>query len=66
MADRASRSEEWAPYRCEIPAPRRAAGRSDCAVLTDVYHVAHVADARRIIEDNRLRARIVRQFAWQV
>jgi hypothetical protein len=49
---------EWARYSCEIPTGSRSRA-SDCAALEDVFHVAHVADARRIIEDGKLKARLV-------
>jgi hypothetical protein len=59
MAREASSSEEWKRYACDMPGAERGSRKAQCVVLTDVFHVAHVPDARRIIEDNRLRARIV-------
>jgi hypothetical protein len=49
---------EWEKYSCKISTGKRA-GAGDCAALEDVYHVAHVPDARRIIEDKKLKARLV-------
>lgn len=49
---------EWTKYRCEISATKRLRP-GDCASLENVYHVAHVSDARRIIEDKKLKARLV-------
>ncbi len=52
--------EEWEAYACRIP-------RSDssgfdhrlCRPLTEVYHVAHVSDACRIIEDRKIKAGLI-------
>jgi hypothetical protein len=51
---------EWAPYRCRIPAQREQGfNRTVCCTLTEVYHVAHVPDACRIIEDGRIKAGLI-------
>jgi hypothetical protein len=44
--------EEWARFKFEI-------GQENSADLTTVRHIAHVQDARRIIEDGRLKAGLV-------
>lgn len=52
--------EEWEGYACQIPRPD--SGRFDsrlCRTLTEVYHVAHVSDARRIIEDKKIKAGLI-------
>jgi hypothetical protein len=48
---------EWSPYGLTTPSTDSAppTGRA----LERVYHVVHVADARRILEDGRLRARLI-------
>jgi hypothetical protein len=51
-------TNEWSTYRIGFPDSsnqKSIAGR----VLDTVYHVAHVAGARRILEDGRLKAGIV-------
>src|ERR1700720_3944377 len=58
MAIRDDALKEWTAYRCDIASGTRFR-RGDCDNLIDVYHVAHVPDARRIVEDHGLRARIV-------
>jgi hypothetical protein len=50
-------AREWEPYKIEITQKAPAAG--DVHVLQTVYHVAHVADARRIIQDGHLKAGLV-------
>jgi hypothetical protein len=54
-------AHEWARYACRIPArgDRRFDRRVVCATLTEVYHVAHVPDACRIIEDGRIKAGLI-------
>lgn len=49
---------EWKPYRSKIP---KSTGRKpgDTATLKTVYHVIHLPTTRRILEDGRLRARLV-------
>jgi hypothetical protein len=49
---------EWYRYRIRIPQPSQRHHR-DGAVLTDVHHVAHIPEARRILEDKRIRAGLV-------
>lgn len=49
---------EWTPYRVNIPRGAVFA-EGDGAVLETVYHVAHVAGARRILEDGRVRAGLI-------
>jgi len=49
---------EWTQYGCKISAAKLVRP-GDCASLEDVYHVAHVPDARRIIEDRKIKARLV-------
>jgi hypothetical protein len=52
--------EEWEAYACRIPRPgERAFDRRVCSTLTEVQHVAHVADACRIIEDGRIKAGLI-------
>jgi hypothetical protein len=51
---------EWEPYACRLPAPNdRPFDGTVCATLTEVYHVAHVSDACRIIEDGRIKAGLI-------
>jgi hypothetical protein len=54
-------AREWERYACRIPArgDRRFDRRVVCATLTEVYHVAHVPDACRIIEDGRIKAGLI-------
>lgn len=49
---------EWTRYGCEISAAKRLRS-DDCVALKDVYHVVHVSDARRIIEDGKVKARLI-------
>jgi hypothetical protein len=53
--------EEWEAYACRIPRPgeRSSFDRWVCWTLTEVFHVAHVADACRIIEDGRIKAGLI-------
>jgi hypothetical protein len=58
--DQSAAGEEWEAYACRIPA----AGDSQfdqrvCSTLSEVYHVAHVPDACRIIEDKRIKAGLI-------
>lgn len=51
---------EWTPYRCNIPAPGQTGfSQSICATLDEVYHVAHVPAACRILEDGMIRAGLI-------
>jgi len=51
---------EWTPYRCSLPAPGGdRSGVSTCADLNEVYHVAHVPVACRILEDGMSRAGLI-------
>jgi len=51
---------EWTPYRCVIPQGGSTfANNSDCSILTEVYHVAHVPMACRILEDGMARAGLI-------
>jgi hypothetical protein len=51
---------EWWPYRCGIPAlGQKGWTKHDCSKLDDVYHVAHVSDACRILEDREIKARLI-------
>jgi hypothetical protein len=43
-------ADEWERFACRIPGS---------ATLTEVYHVAHVPDACRIIEDGRIKAGLI-------
>jgi hypothetical protein len=56
----AAPEEEWEAYACRVPRP---GGRSFdlrlCSTLTEVHHVAHVADACRIIDDGRVKAGLI-------
>jgi hypothetical protein len=53
-------ADEWERYACRIPAcGDRRFDRRVCATLTEVYHVAHVPDACRIIEDGRIKAGLI-------
>jgi hypothetical protein len=49
---------EWTPYRMKLPNP---SGRptGDAIVLETVHHVVHIPQARRILEDGRLRAGLI-------
>ena len=48
---------EWERYACTIPKSEES--RADGLSLSTVYHVAHLPEARRILEDGRLRAGLV-------
>lgn len=48
---------EWNRYACTIP--KSEGSRADGRSLSTVYHVAHLPEARRILEDGRLRAGLV-------
>ena len=50
---------EWEAYACGIP--KKVAGFPDgsCQELTEVHHVVHVPEARRILEDGRIKAGLV-------
>jgi hypothetical protein len=52
--------EEWEPYACLIPARGdHGFDRRTCSTLDQVFHVAHVPDACRIIEDGRIKAGLI-------
>lgn len=61
-SDRTGSSEEprpkWHRYRIRIPGAAWRHHR-DGRLLTKVYHVAHVPDARRILEDKRVRTSLI-------
>lgn len=48
---------EWSKFGISLPGS--GASSDALAVLSDVHHVAHARDARRIIEDGRMKARPV-------
>lgn len=48
---------EWNRYACTIP--KSGGSRADGLSLSTVYHVAHLPEARRLLEDGRLRAGLV-------
>ncbi len=51
-------ANEWSTYRISFPdTPNRKF--TEGRLLETIYHVAHVPGARRILEDGRLKARIV-------
>jgi hypothetical protein len=55
-----SASEEWEAYACRIPTSGdRPFGSRYCRPLDQVFHVAHVDDACRIIEDGRIKAGLI-------
>lgn len=49
---------EWEGYACTIPKSEGSSVK-DGLPLSTVYHVAHLPEARRILEDGRLRAGLV-------
>ena len=49
---------EWERYACTIPKSEGSSAK-DGLLLSTVYHVAHLPEARRILEDGRLRAGLV-------
>jgi hypothetical protein len=49
---------EWFRYRIRIPRQSLRSDR-DGVLLTEVHHVGHVPEARRILEDKRVRAGLV-------
>lgn len=49
---------EWTSYRIDIPGTSRHHAREG-TILETVHHVVHVPTARRILEDNRLRAGLI-------
>ncbi len=58
--ERSAAEEEWEDYACRIPAlGGRQLDRRTCSPLDQVFHVAHVADACRIIEDGRIKAGLI-------
>lgn len=58
VAARQAETPEWTPYRIRIPEATRRRSR-DGIILETVHHVVHVPTARRILEDNRLRAGLI-------
>jgi hypothetical protein len=54
---------EWTPYKIAFPNSSRAQSQQG-NVLETVYHVAHVSNARRILEDGRLTAKLVYDESW--
>lgn len=51
---------EWTPYKFSVPKQgSKTTGKSPGAELTEVYHVAHVPHARRILDDNMIRAGLI-------
>jgi hypothetical protein len=49
---------EWFRYQIRIPQPTQRR-HQDGIVLTEVHHVAHIPEARRILEDKRIRTGLV-------
>jgi hypothetical protein len=49
---------EWSRYELKLPGTSRHSPFT-CKPLAEIYHVAHVAEALRIIDDTRLKARPV-------
>lgn len=58
VAARQAETPEWTSYRIRIPEATRRHSR-DGVILETVHHVVHVPTARRILEDNRLRAGLI-------
>ena len=54
-----SSQSEWSAYSCKIPKTATDSSVGSCRVLSKVHHVAHVSEARRILEDGRIRAGLV-------
>src|SRR5690348_7334233 len=50
---------EWHPYRVIFRPPRRRWVDADCQQLETVFHVAHVPDACRILEDRKIKAGLI-------
>lgn len=51
---------EWHSYRCSVPAAgKKNWHKGDCSILDKVYHIAHVPDACRILEDGEIKARLI-------
>lgn len=51
---------EWTGFRCTFPKPNEDwRDRRTCHPLTDIYHVAHVPEACRIIEDRQVTAGLI-------
>lgn len=49
---------EWDPYKCSLPAETGFVSNS-CSVLKEVRHIVHVGDARRILEDGRIKSGLI-------
>ena len=50
---------EWKKYSCQIPKKTGDFSDGSCREISDVHHVVHVPEARRILEDGRIRASLV-------
>lgn len=50
---------EWASYSCQLPTNNSRYSASACAELSQVRHIAHFEEAKRIIQDGRIKAGIV-------
>ena len=50
---------EWNRYSCDIPERDIDSSSRACIELSEVHHVVHVPEARRILEDGRIKASLV-------
>lgn len=50
---------EWEAYACGIPKKADDFSDGSCLELTEVHHVVHVPEARRILEDGWVKAGLV-------
>lgn len=57
--DAVNKEPEWALFRVGTPSARRNWVDSDCCPFTFVYHIAHVKEATRILEDGRIRSGLI-------
>ena len=50
---------EWTPYSCQLPTNENRYSASACTELSEVRHVAHFDEAKRILQDGRIKAGLV-------
>jgi hypothetical protein len=54
---------EWQRFRVGTPSAKPNWTNTDCSPLTHVSHVAHIADAWRILEDGEIQAHLIRDHS---
>ena len=50
---------EWAPFSCKVPKKNSSSLPSDCRDFSEVYHISHLSDAKRILEDGRIKGALI-------